>query len=231
MTNLYLIGELSQKIGVAEQVILEWEKEKLIKAAGFTEDRGPYFPTSIVKECESIQHLSTLGYSLQDIYKIIKKVGLPSSLQNDKETKLKSKFLTIGELADRVDVSTRTIKHWEDKGIIESEMRSDGGFRLFSENYAFLCSLILDLQNFGYTLDEIKVISDYFRDFLAFQSTPEKYEPEFIAERIQQMFTEIERLFATMNKLEEGMERWKGLLKKKRKEIDIIKAKNSERTN
>lgn len=231
MANLFLVSELSAKIGVPEQVILEWEKEKLIKAAGFTEDKDPYFSVDILKECESILNLTKLGYTLTDIYRIIKKVGLPSYTQTSKEQKLKGRYLTIGELADKVDVSTRTIKHWEDKGIIESDMRSDGGFRLYSENYSFLCSLILDLQNFGYSLDEIKVISEYFRDFLAFQQNLQNYEQSFVTSKIEEMIQEIERLFTTMKKLQDGMDRWKGLLKNKRKEIDVIKNKNNRRSN
>lgn len=229
MPTLYLISELSGKIGVSESVILEWEKEKLIKAAGFTEEKDLYFSVEVLKECETILNLTRLGYAHSDIYKIIKKVGLPTIVQSSKEQKIKGRYLTIGELADKVDVSTRTIKHWEEKGIIESDMRSDGGFRLYSENYAFLCSLILDLQNFGYSLDEIKMISDYFRDFLAFQKNLDAYEQTFVTSKTDQMISEIERLFGTMKKLQEGMERWKGLLKNKRKEIDAIRNKNNRR--
>jgi len=216
---------------VPESVILEWEKEKLIKAAGFSEEKDLYFSADVLKECQSILNLKNLGYALSDIYKIIRKVGLPTSDQENKETKMKGRYITIGELADKVDVSTRTIKHWEDKGIIESDMRSDGGFRLYFENYAFFCSLILDLQNFGYTLDEIKVISDYFRDFLAFQNNLNNFDPVLVNSKTEQMQQEIDRLFATMKKLLDGMDRWKGLLKNKRKEIETIRDKNSRRSN
>lgn len=229
MSNLYLISELSAKIGVSESVILEWEKEKLIKAAGFTEEKDLYFSVDVLKECETILNLTKLGYAHSDIYKIIKKVGLPTIVQNIKEPKVKGRYLTIGELADKVDVSTRTIKHWEEKGIIESDLRSDGGFRLYSENYAFLCSLILDLQNFGYSLDEIKAISDFFRDFLAFQNQLSDFDPSIVTQKTDQMIQEIERLFTTMKRLNDGMERWKGLLKNKRKEIDAIRNKNNRR--
>ncbi len=110
-------------------------------------------------------------------------------------------------------------------------MRSEGGFRLYAENYVFFCSLILDLQNFNYTLDEIKVISDYFRDFLNFQYHPELFPKEKIAVESEQMDMEIVRLFDKMGKLKEGIERWEKLLKNKKKEIDQIKTKNAKRKN
>ena len=55
-------------------------------------------------------------------------------------------YITISSLAEQVGVSPRTIKHWEEKGIIESEMRSAGGFRLYSQIYVYMCKLVKDLQ-------------------------------------------------------------------------------------
>ena len=52
----------------------------------------------------------------------------PDKITNKKN----NSYLTVGNLADKIGVSPRTIKHWEDKGIIEPDMRSDGGFRLYS---------------------------------------------------------------------------------------------------
>jgi len=74
---------------------------------------------------------------------------------SEKSAKLK-KHLTIGGLAKRVGVSARNIKHWEDKGIIEPDMRSEGGFRLYSQVFVYLCDLIKDLQLFGYKTGEKK---------------------------------------------------------------------------
>jgi DNA-binding transcriptional MerR regulator len=229
MANLYLLNELSEKLNIPEPTLLDWEKEKLFKPSGYTDDNNPYFTEEILKECLLILKLKNLGYINAEIKKIIKSVGLPKNLIEDKVSKPKKRLLTVGELAERAKISTRTIKHWEDKGIIEPEMRSEGGFRLYAENYVFFCSLILDLQNFNYTLDEIKVISDYFRDFLHFQNQPELFTKEKIAKESEDMQLEIARLFEKMGKLKQGIERWEKLLKNKRNEIDAIITKNKER--
>src|SRR4030066_336204 len=97
------------------------------------------------------------------------KAGVPADGHGRKRAPDKDHFLTVGNLAERSGVSPRTIKHWEDKGIIEPDMRTEGGFRLYSESYVFLCQLIRDLQLFGYTLEEVKVVSDEVRDFMSFE--------------------------------------------------------------
>jgi DNA-binding transcriptional MerR regulator len=231
MGNIYLINELAKKLQIPQQQINDWEKEKLIKPAGYTDDGVPYFTEEVLKVCSVILSFINLGYEVTEIQKIIKSVGLPKEIGKVNNIKLNKKLLTIGELAERSNISVRTIKHWEDKGIIEPDMRSEGGFRLYGENYVFFCSLILDLQNFNYSLDEIKVISDHFRNFLFFQKLPDKFTKDYIAIETQKMEEEIDKLFGKMNKLKEGIERWEKLLKSKRKEIIIIKEQNFKREN
>ncbi|QQS34832.1 MAG: MerR family transcriptional regulator [Ignavibacteriales bacterium] len=226
--KIYLQAELISKLHISLPQLLDWEKEKLIKPAGVDEDKIPFYTQETYNECEKILKLMELGYEIASISKIIKKVGLP--VESDSKIKNSAvKYLTVGELALKIEVSPRTIKHWEDKGIIESDMRSEGGFRLYSEVYVFFCNLILDLQNFGYSLDEIKVISDYFRDFLSFQNSLEIYQKDDVSQKLELIQTEIEKLFVKTSKLKEGIERWEELLKKKKKEIAAIKSRNTKR--
>ncbi|NUM72208.1 MAG: MerR family transcriptional regulator [Ignavibacteriaceae bacterium] len=228
MKNIYLLNELAAKTGVSEIIILEWEKEKLIKPSGETEEKTPFYNEDAIAQCEHIMKLTELGYSLQEIGKIIKKVGLPANQpkENDPVT---GKLLTVGELADKINVSPRTIKHWEDKGIIEPDMRSEGGFRLYADVYVYLCSLILDLQNFGYTLDEIKIVSDHFRDYLALQTQFSNFEKSAVSAKIDVMNSDIEKLLSKMNMLKEGINRWEELLKKKKKELQNMMNINNKR--
>ena len=123
-------------------------------------------------------------------------------------------------------MSPRTIKHWEDKGIIEPDMRSEGGFRLYSGVYVYLCELIRDLQLFGYTLEEIKDISDQYRYFLAVREDPESFPKSEVSGKLDAMLMEIKALSEKMKLLDRGIRRWDDLLKKKRKEILSLKARN-----
>jgi DNA-binding transcriptional MerR regulator len=221
--------EILTRTGVSEEVLGRWIKEKLVRPAGFTDDRTPLFSEETVARLENILKLKDLGYGLDEIQKIIKKIGLPRTQHKQVNNNDHDQYLTVGNLAEGAGVSARTIKHWEDKGIIEPDMRSEGGFRLYSKGYVHLCKLIQDLQLFGYTLEEIKTISDYFRDFLAFQERLESFEKDEVAPKIEAWLDGIQALSEKMRLFREGMERWEELMKKKKKEILNLKAKNQKR--
>jgi DNA-binding transcriptional MerR regulator len=221
-------NELMEEAGISTKTLKEWDRLQLLKPDGFTKDQIPFYSKDTLERIKHIKGLLELGYGIKDIQKIIKKVGVPKTFPNqNKKTKL-NKFLTIGDLADRVGVSTRAIKHWENKGIIEPDMRSEGGFRLYSDIYIYLCNLIKDLQLFGYTLEEIKEISDLFRYFLAIKNDLNAYSKEENTKTITKMLDHLQALFERMSQMREGMERWENLLKSKKKEIMNLKNQNQK---
>ena len=223
--------EFLAKAGIAPEALAEWTKWKLIRPAGYADDKSPLFSEDAVERAAHIVKLKDLGYGLEEIQKIVKKVGLPLKEAGRKKKADKDRFLTVGDLAERSGVSPRTIKHWEDKGIIEPDMRTEGGFRLYPDGYVYLCKLILDLQLFGYTLEEIKAISDYFRDFLAIEADLESRPKPEVEARLETMLKEVQMLFDKMKLLEQGIDRWEDLLKKKRKDILSLRAKNAKRAS
>ena len=227
--NIYIRDEFLQRAGIDRETLQQWEEKKLIKPLGFTDDQSPFYSEATSERAEHIKKLIELGYELEEIYKIVKKIGLPRSGAQHQDQKKLDQYLTVGTLAERVGVSPRTIKHWEDKGIIEPDMRSEGGFRLYSETSIYLCQLIKDLQLFGYSLEQIQTLSAYFRDFLAIQDNPVLYSIEETREKLQQMQKELDTLFDKIDSFRQGIERWEDLLKKKRKELTGIKGMNEKR--
>jgi len=227
--NIFTREEILARTGVSEETLGRWLKEKLVRPAGFTDDRAPLFSEVTAARLENILKLKELGYGPDEIQKIIKKIGLPRTRQARADNGALDKYLTVGNLAEKAGVSPRTIKHWEDKGIIEPDMRSEGGFRLYSKGYVHLCKLIQDLQLFGYSLEEIQAISDHFRDFLAFEERLEAFDKDEVAPKLETMLNKIQALSEKMKLFREGMERWEDLMKKKKKEILSLKAKNQKR--
>jgi DNA-binding transcriptional MerR regulator len=227
--RVLILDEFIAQIGISRETLREWERLKLLRPVGLTEEQVPFYTDRSVQEAEHIRKLTELGYDLEDVEKILKKIGLPQAGDGAPARREPENYLTVGALADKVGVSPRTIKHWEDKGIIVPDMRSEGGFRLYSEAYIYLCNLIKDLQLFSFTLEEIKTISDYFRDFLDLQENLPTFPKADAAGRLDAMLNAIDDFFAKMDQFKEGIQRWENLLKKKRKEILNLKTRNRKR--
>jgi DNA-binding transcriptional MerR regulator len=227
--DVFTQKELLTRFGLARDNLVEWTRLKLVRPEGYTDDQEPLFSEAAGQRIVHIQKLMALGYRHDEIQKIFKKVGVPVEKHKKQGRKSKEKYLTVGSLAEQSNLSPRTIKHWEDKGIIEPDMRSEGGFRLYPKVYVYLCQLIKDLQLFGYTLEEIKIISRYFRDFLALQSDMSSFSGRAAASKLEIMLKAIQAFNDKMSLFKEGISRWDGLLKKKRKEIMILKQKNEKR--
>ncbi|MHA7238572.1 MerR family transcriptional regulator [Arthrobacter sp. TMS1-12-1] len=62
----------------------------------------------------------------------------------------------IGELAERTGLSLRTIRHYDDVGILPATARTDGGFRVYSEEDLERLLVIRRMKPLGFTLEEMK---------------------------------------------------------------------------
>ena len=226
--NLFQLDELAKQSGVEKELLKQWTEAGILPSEGLTADSEPVYGEGGLEAVRKITSLLELGYSLEETKKIIKKVGLPAETGKDKP-KNKENFLTVGALADSIGISSRTIKHWEEKGIIEPDLRSQGGFRLYRDYYILFCNLIRDLQLFGYSLDEIKTVSDLFRSFIALRDGQKQFSAEETDDSIVTMEEEIEKLQKKMENLKAGIKRWEDLLKKQKKQIAAVKDKNKKR--
>jgi DNA-binding transcriptional MerR regulator len=66
-------------------------------------------------------------------------------------------YLQIGEVADRTGVTQRTLRFYEERGLLKPPSRMEGGFRLYSENDVGRVEQIKRMQSLlGLTLAEIK---------------------------------------------------------------------------
>ena len=66
----------------------------------------------------------------------------------------KEKFYTISELASEFDISPRSIRFYEEKGLIAPD-RTSGNQRIYNRRDRARLKLILRGKRFGYSLDEI----------------------------------------------------------------------------
>jgi len=230
--DVLTLTDLARKAGVPPDSLEAWTKAKLVRPAGYADDKTPLYAPEALDRIAHIRKLEDLGYGHEEIQKIIRKVGLPAGDGGKgKQKPKKAPYLTVGSLAERSGVSPRTIKHWEDKGIIEPDMRTEGGFRLYSEAYVFLCQLIRDLQLFGYSLEEIKEVSGEVRDFLSIEADLAEFPKADVGTKLEGMLGRIQALRDRMIQLGEGIDRWQDLLKKRRKDILSLRERNRKRAD
>lgn len=62
----------------------------------------------------------------------------------------------IGDLAIALGLTTRTIRYWEEVGIIESVQRNDGATRGFTPYYVRRIKFIIKLKELGLTIKEMQ---------------------------------------------------------------------------
>jgi len=125
--------------------------------------------------------------------------------------------LQIGEVAERTGVTQRTLRFYEEKGLLRPPSRMDGGFRLYSEDDVRRVEQIRKLQNLlGVTLADIKEMVDageMLRELRA------QYRPEAgIDEKRRQLLKAIDVVQGQY-----------GIVKHKIEQMDEMKAQLEER--
>lgn len=61
----------------------------------------------------------------------------------------------IGELAERTGLSLRTLRHYDDIGLLTPSGRSEGGFRLYTADDESRLLVIRRMKPLGYSLEEM----------------------------------------------------------------------------
>ena len=69
---------------------------------------------------------------------------------------------TIAELAEQYDVTHRTLRHYEDRGLLSPQRR--GTVRVFRNRDRIRLALVLRGRRLGFSLDEIATIVDMYDD-------------------------------------------------------------------
>ncbi|TFC28909.1 MerR family transcriptional regulator [Cryobacterium sp. TMT1-3] len=64
----------------------------------------------------------------------------------------------IGELAEKTGLSLRTIRHYDEVGLLKASARTEGGFRLYSPDDFARLMLIRRMKPLGFTLDEMTAL-------------------------------------------------------------------------
>lgn len=101
--------------------------------------------------------------------------------------------MRIGELAGRLGVNPKTIRYYEEIGLLPDPPRTEANYRTYSEDDVELVRFVKSAQRLGLTLDEI-------REILAFR---ERGEPPcgFVREVLRREVSAIDERIAELHML------------------------------
>ncbi len=71
-------------------------------------------------------------------------------------------LLKIGEIAELTKTTARTLRYYEELGLIQPSSRSDGKFRLYSSEVVESIRMIRELMEAGFTLKEISKVMKFW---------------------------------------------------------------------
>lgn len=131
-------------------------------------------------------------------------------------------YLQIGEVAERTGVTQRTLRFYEEKGLLKPPTRMDGGFRLYSEADVKRVTHIRRLQDLlGVALADIKEMVDaeeMLRELRA------QYDPKSgVAEKKRQLEKAIEVVqaqYAIVKQKTEQLDEMRGQIEERLKTFD-----------
>jgi DNA-binding transcriptional MerR regulator len=118
-------------------------------------------------------------------------------------------LLKIGDFARLAGTNLRTLRYYEEIGLIEPTSRSQGGFRYYRETDVNRLNMIRDLQDLGLPLDSIRQLMDTRAPSLSRASQMDRIgkaleqQDQLLAVRMAALGEQRERLQRAQNKLVE----------------------------
>ena len=110
--------------------------------------------------------------------------------------------LRIGEVAELTGTTPRTIRYYEELGILPEPPRSPGGTRKYPEEYRFYIEGALSLKDAGFSLDEVRLVGR-----LALGVRMSSAERTKAVHAIAEKRRNLEHKIRVLNKMHEVLER------------------------
>lgn len=128
----------------------------------------------------------------------------------------------IGGVAERLGVSTRTIKYYEELGLVSPENRSPGGFRLYNASDIERLQRILRLKGMGFSLAAI-------REFLSVRDAAQEATRErVLAETTEHLRARQREVEERIAKTREDLKSAEALREELERDISLCEARMRE---
>lgn len=106
----------------------------------------------------------------------------------------------IGELARLADVTPDTIRYYEKQQMMDHEVRTEGGFRLYSEDDLRRLKFIRHGRQLGFTLEAI-------RELLSIRIEPERHTCQESKSIVQARLAEVEARIEELQSMRQSLQR------------------------
>jgi DNA-binding transcriptional MerR regulator len=113
-------------------------------------------------------------------------------------------FMQISELAKALNLTTRTIRLYEQMGLVEPPKRTVGGIRVYEKSDITRFKFVLKLKALGLSLQEMKELADIYSK----EKLPEKIMPRLI-ELLNSHLEAIRKRVAQLTSLEKEIGAYK----------------------
>jgi len=127
------------------------------------------------------------------------------------------KYYQIGELANRLELSPRTIRYYEEIGLLNSVKRVEGGKRIYTESDFQRLKFITRLKHLGLTLSEMLELEDIYQ----IHRTNKKVLPRLL-ELLDTHAMKIDQRMSSLNKLKADILNYQDKIRQKLKLDDDV---------
>ena len=116
-------------------------------------------------------------------------------------------LLKIGDFAKFAETNLRTLRYYEELGLLNPAKRSPGGFRFYRRTDANRLAMIRDLQSLGLQLERIRELmatresSEDRRQFFARVRAALKEQDRLLAERMESIEAQRARIAVALTKV------------------------------
>jgi len=125
-----------------------------------------------------------------------------------------NEYFQIGEVATMLGVTTRTIRYYEEIGLMTHPKRLDGGIRVYGKDDIKRLKFILKLKELGISLKEMQELADIYK----VHQTPDNIMPKLV-EILDAHISKIDAKIAKLASLRND------ILEYKAKVIEVTKLK------
>jgi MerR family copper efflux transcriptional regulator len=116
----------------------------------------------------------------------------------------KSTMLSIGQFANKAQVSARTVRYYESIGLLPASTRGENNYRFYNQNSLARMSRIRDLQSLGFSLEDIKIIISFSDSELKARLNDRLLEIEKEIGNLEERRERIKNLLSVSSKIETG---------------------------